>query len=143
MTTTARARVLLADDHPVNMALLCGLLQTVFDVVGRVTDGRALVAEAERLSPDVIVTDISMPGLDGIEAMRCILARNPHARIVLVTVHSEPACVQRGLEAGALGYVVKVVAGEELVPAVYAALRGERHVRGVAGFDSDGTTSGE
>jgi DNA-binding NarL/FixJ family response regulator len=133
------ATVLLADDHPVNAALLRSLLGAAYDVVGEVADGLALVAEAERLAPDVIVTDVSMPGLDGIEAARRILAGNPAARIVLVTVHANPALVERGLAAGALGYVVKRFAGDELVPAVRAALRGERRVRGVPGLLDDGT----
>ena len=129
---TTRPTVLLADDHPMNTALLRSLLVTAFDVVGDVADGRALIAEAERLSPDVIVTDIGMPGVDGIEAARCILARNPRARIVFVTVHNDPEVVRQSLATGALGYVVKLVAGDELVPAIHAALRGERHVTGVA-----------
>ena len=91
-------------------------------------DGRALVSAAEQLSPDVIVTDISMPGLDGIAAATAILRRNPAARIVFVTVHGDPSLVERGLATGALGYVLKLAAGDELVPAVHAALRGERQV---------------
>lgn len=124
-----RARVLLADDHPENTQLLCSVLQQEFDVVGQVEDGHALVGAAETLSPDVIVCDISMPGLDGITAADMILRKNPAARIVFVTVHSDPLVVQRGLATGALGYVLKLVAGDELIPAVRAALRGERHVR--------------
>jgi len=126
--TAVRARVLLADDHPGNTDLLCQLLQPEFEVVGRVRDGNALVAAAETLSPDVIVTDISMPGLDGITASRAILRRNPGARIVLVTVHRDRILMERGLAAGALGYVLKLTAGDDLLPAVRAALRGERHV---------------
>lgn len=130
-----RATVLLADDHPRNSALLRSLIVTAFDVVGDVADGRALIAEAERLSPDVIVTDIGMPGLDGIEAARRILAKNPNARVVFVTVQSDPEVVRRSLAVGALGYVVKLAAGDELVPAIHAALRGERHVTAIAGTD--------
>ena len=129
---TTRATVLLADDHPMTTALLRTLLRTTFDVIGDVADGHALIAEAERLSPDVIVTDISMPGVDGIEAARCILARDPRARIVFVTVYEDPEMVSRSLATGALGYVLKVSAGDELVPAIHAALRGERHVSGIA-----------
>jgi DNA-binding NarL/FixJ family response regulator len=123
-----RARVLLADDHPGNTELLCRLLQPEFEVVGPVRDGYALVIAAETLSPDVIVTDISMPGLDGINAAMVILDRNPLARIVFVTVHGDRLLMERGLATGALGYVMKLTAGEELLPAVRAALRGERHI---------------
>jgi len=125
-------RLVLADDHSGTAELLRGLLQSEFDVIAQVQDGRALVSAAERLSPDVIVSDISMPGLDGIAAARAILLRNPAARIVFVTVHNDPVLVERGLETGALGYVVKSTAGEELVPAVRSALRGERHISQIA-----------
>lgn len=124
----SRPRVLLADDHKETLELLRSLLQPDFDVVALVEDGRTLVSEAARLSPDVIVTDISMPGLDGIDAVLRIRRGDPEARIVLVTVHSEPVLVQRGLAAGALGYVLKDSAGDELVEAVHAALGGQRFV---------------
>ena len=127
---TTRARVLLADDHPGTTDLLCRVLQAEFEVVGCVRDGNALVAAAETLSPDVIVTDIAMPGLDGITAATVILARNPAARIIFVTVHDDRLLMERGLATGALGYVLKPAAGDELLPAVRAALRGERHVIG-------------
>ena len=117
---------MVADDQAAILARLERLLQTEFDVVATVSDGRALVDAVARVSPDVIVTDISMPSLDGIEAAREILGRNPSARVVFVTVHADPLLMQRGLAVGGLGYVPKVSAGEELVPAVRAALRGER-----------------
>ncbi|MET0214673.1 MAG: response regulator transcription factor [Vicinamibacterales bacterium] len=120
--------MLLADDHAANAQLLRGLLEMEFEVVGAVQNGYALVGAAESLSPDVIVSDISMPGLDGIEAAKRILYRNPAARIVFVTMHDEPEMVKRSLAIGALGYVLKMVAGEELVPAVRAALNGGRHI---------------
>ena len=121
-------RLLLADDHAGTAELLRGLLEPEFDVIALVKDGLALVTAAERLSPDVIVSDISMPGLDGISAAAAILRRNPAARIVFVTVHCDPLLVERGLEVGAMGYVLKRAAGDDLITAVRSALRGERQV---------------
>jgi DNA-binding NarL/FixJ family response regulator len=128
MNTIRRPRVLLADDHPETAAQLRQLLEPDFEVVALVEDGLALVSAAARLSPDVIVTDISMPGLDGMDAAALIHRRDPQARIVFVTVHSEPVLVERGLAAGALGYVLKGAAGDELVAAVHAALGGQRFI---------------
>jgi DNA-binding NarL/FixJ family response regulator len=126
--TMRRPRVLLADDHRETAEQLRELLRPDFDVVALVEDGRALVSAAAELTPDVIVTDISMPGLDGIEAALQILRGDPQARIVLITIHTESILVVRGLAAGALGYVLKNAAGDELVPAVHAALGGHRYV---------------
>lgn len=128
-----RARVLLADDHPAVLKDLCAVLQPEFEVIAAVEDGHALVAAAEELDPDVIVTDITMPGLDGIAAASEILRKNPAARIVFVTVHDEAEMVNKGLALGVLGYVLKLTAGEDLVPAIHAALRGERHISQLAG----------
>ena len=123
-----RPRVLLADDHAETAGQLSQILGQDFEVIGVVADGRALVEAADRLSPDVIVTDISMPRLDGIDATVLIRRGDPAARIVLVTVHTEVTLVQRGFDAGASGYVLKDESGEELVAAVRAALKGERYV---------------
>ena len=100
-------RLLLADDHPGTRNLLRSLLESEFHVVADVADGQALITAARRLSPDVIVTDISMPGVDGITAATTILLRDPTARIVLVTVHSDTSLIDRALSSGALGYVLK------------------------------------
>jgi DNA-binding NarL/FixJ family response regulator len=123
----SHCRLVLADDHKETAALLRGLLEPEFDVIAQVEDGLSLVSAAARLSPDVIVSDVTMPGLDGISAAAAILRQNPAARIVLVTVHGDPMLAERGFEAGALGYVLKGTAAEELIPAVRSALRGERH----------------
>ena len=123
-------RVLLADDHVETAEQLRRLLEPTFEVIETVANGRELVSAAARLAPDAIVADISMPKLDGIEACALILRSNPDARIVLVTVHAEPLLVERSLAAGALGYVLKDAAGDELVAAVRAALGGERFVSG-------------
>lgn len=134
-----RPTVLLADDHRETAEQLRALLESDFDVVAVVEDGRALVSAASRLSPDIIVTDISMPKLDGIDAAAMILRNDPTARIVLVTVHSQSVMVQRGLAAGAMGYVLKDAAGDELVLAVHAAIGGKRFVSRVLGYGSGGT----
>jgi DNA-binding NarL/FixJ family response regulator len=118
----------LADDHPAILNDLCALLVPEFEVIATVEDGYALLAAAEALAPDVIVTDIAMPGLDGIAAASEILRKNPAARIVFVTVHDDVELVKKGLAIGVLGYVLKLTAGEDLVPAIHAALRGMRHL---------------
>ena len=119
-----RAHVLLADDHPAVATELYALLEPEFDVIATVGDGDALLAAAHALAPDVIVSDIAMPGLDGIVAASEILRRNPAAQIVFVTVHDEAEMIKKSLAIGVMGYVLKVTAGEELVPAIHAALRG-------------------
>jgi DNA-binding NarL/FixJ family response regulator len=124
----SRPRLVLADDHPETRALLRGLLETEFDVVGLVADGPALVKAAELLRPDVIVTDIGMPGLDGISAAVLILRQNPATRVVFVSVHTERCVVKSGMAAGGLGYVLKLAAGDDLIPAVRAALLGQVHI---------------
>ena len=97
-------------------------------MVGQVQDGCSLVSAAERLLPDVIVSDISMPGLDGIAAASAILRAEPGHPDHLRDGARRSGMVERGMAAGAMGYVLKVLAGDDLMPAVRAALRGERHV---------------
>ena len=122
-----RPRVLLAEDHPGMAEQLRKLLEVEFEVVATVADGCALLQAADESHPDVIVTDIMMPGLDGIAATVALLARRLCTRVVLVTVHDDPELAERGYAAGALAYVLKHSAGHELVPAVRAAIRGERY----------------
>ena len=123
-----RPRVLLAEDNTDTAERLRKLLRAEFDVIALVEDGDALVDAADRLSPDVIVTDIAMPGMDGIEAAVLIRRHDPGARIVFVTVHAESMLIDAGLEAGALGYVLKDAAGDDLVAAIRAALSGRQYV---------------
>ena len=104
------------------------LLEREFDVVATVTDGHALLRAADDARADVIVTDIVMPGLDGIAATLALCARRPGTRVVLVTVYDDSELAARGKRAGALAFVLKHRAGNELVPAVRAALRGEPYV---------------
>jgi DNA-binding NarL/FixJ family response regulator len=128
MNSPYRPRVLLAEDHAETAEQLRRLLRPDFDVIASVEDGAALVDSAERLSPDVIVSDIAMPGMDGIAAAALIRRHDPDARIVLVTVHGESMLVDAGLRAGALGYVLKDSAGEDLVAAIRAALNGAQYI---------------
>lgn len=123
-----RRTVLLADDHAATLRAWRTLLEPEFDVVGSVSDGRALVEAYDRLVSDVIVTDIGMPEINGISAADLILRRHSGARIVFVTVYADRAMLQRGLASGAFGYVLKVNVGEDLRPAIRAALRGDRFI---------------
>jgi DNA-binding NarL/FixJ family response regulator len=123
--TMTRTRVLLADDHASTIARWRDLLEPEFDVIATVGDGAALVDANEQLQPDVIVTDVVMPGISGIVAAEMILRRHPAARIVFATVHADRAMLRRSLAAGAFGYVLKVRVGDDLVPAIRAALKGE------------------
>ncbi len=119
-----RARVLLADDHVLVAEALKGLLAEEFDLVGVVEDGQAMVEAAMTLRPDVIVADITMPRLNGIEAMTHLKKAVPGVRVVFLTMHREVAYARRALEAGALGFVLKHSAPSELILAVQAALQG-------------------
>ena len=131
-----RPRVLLAEDNAETAERLRKLLCTEFDVIASVEGGKALVDAAARLSPDVIVTDIAMPGMDGIEAAALIRRHDPNARIVFVTVHAESMYIEAGLESGALGYVLKDAAGDDLVAAIRAALSGRQYVSSeLRGYD--------
>ena len=123
-----RPRVLLAEDHAGIAEQLRKLLETEFDVVATVADGHALLRAADATRPDVIVTDIVMPGLDGIAATVALRARHPGARVVLVTVHDDAELAERGYAAGALAFVFEARRRPELVPAIRAALRDERYV---------------
>jgi DNA-binding NarL/FixJ family response regulator len=123
-----RARVLLADDHRMVTEGLKGLLADEFELVGVVGDGRAMVAETKKLRPDVVVADISMPHLNGIDALALLKKDNPEIKVVFLTMHQNAAYARRALEAGASGYVLKHSASAELVLAIRAALKGETFI---------------
>jgi len=123
-----RARVLLADDHRMMAEGLRRLLDPEFELVGLVEDGRALVEAAARLKPDVIVADIGMPRLNGLDAIPLLKKDNPNARIVVITMHRETAYARRALAAGASGFVMKSSAPGELIAAIHAALAGRTFV---------------
>lgn len=117
--------VLLADDHKIVLDGLSGLLAPAFELVGVVTNGLDLVAQAAQLQPDLIIADISMPLLNGIDALRQIKTNQPAAKVVFLTMHPDVTYLSRALEAGAAGYVLKHAASDELVTALQAALRNE------------------
>lgn len=121
-------RVLLADDHRIVAEGLKRLLETEFELVGMVENGRALLAAAKELKPDVIVTDISMPELNGIEAFEELKKNNPDVKVVFLTMHHSVVYARRALDAGAHGYVLKHSASEELILAVKAAAAGKTFV---------------
>jgi len=117
-----RPRVLLADDHELMQKRVKEILDPEFEVVGAVDNGRALVAAAAQLNPDVLVVDISMPVLNGIEAVRQIKESGNQAKIVFLTIHEDPDSVGVCREAGALAYVVKSRLASDLIPAIRLAL---------------------
>src|SRR5262245_16840390 len=119
-----RVRVLLADDHQIVAAGLKKLLADEYDLVGTVSDGAELVAAAATLQPDVIVADISMPKMNGIEATRAIRQAQPNTKFVILSVHNDSAYVEEAFLAGARGYVLKESAAEELFTAIETVLSG-------------------
>jgi DNA-binding NarL/FixJ family response regulator len=123
-----KARVLLADDHTIVLMGLKSLLEGEFEIVGSVEDGRALVKQAAALQPDVIVADISMPQLNGIEAVRQIKRTDKNIKIVFLTMHPDPTYAASAFEAGASGFVLKHSAPSELVTAIHEAMKGKTYV---------------
>ena len=120
---TKRPRLLLADDHSLVSAGISKLLENDFDLVGVVSDGRALVSAVRERSPEVILLDISMPVLNGLEAARQIRIDSPTAKLIFVTVHSDTPYVIEAFRAGASGYVLKRSAASELLTAVHEVLQ--------------------
>ena len=126
--TTNRPRVLLADDHRIVADGLKSVLAEEFEVAGVVENGRALLDAVKKLDPDVIVADISMPHLNGIDAMVQLKRDNPKVKVVFLTMHTELAYARRALEAGACGFVLKHSAADELLTALRAAVRGKTYI---------------
>lgn len=124
----SRPTLLLADDHPLLLSGLESLLAPEFEVVGTVTDGEALVEAAVRLRPDLVIADISMHGVDGIEAARRLREAVPGVRILILSVHAEASWVREAFDAGAWGYLTKASAAEELRCAIREVLGGRFYV---------------
>jgi len=124
----SRPRVLIADDHQILAEGLRSLLETEFEVVAVVADGRQLVAAARKHCPDVIVTDVTMPSLNGIEAAAQLRDRGVKAKVIFLTMHHDVAYARRALAAGAAGFVLKHSAAAEVVTAVRNALCGQTYI---------------
>jgi DNA-binding NarL/FixJ family response regulator len=115
-------RILIADDHIIVSQGLQSLLEDEFDIVACVTDGRALIETTRRLKPDVVVADISMPVLNGLDAVRYMRRDGDQTKVVFLTMHAEAAIAVEAFRTGATGYVLKQSAGDELIAAIYASL---------------------
>src|SRR5271167_2060650 len=117
-------RILLADDHPDMLKKVAQLLKGDFEVVAAVENGERLIEAAINLDPDLIVLDISMPVLNGIEAARCLKESGSQAKVIFLTMHEDPGFVTAAFSAGALGYVVKTRLVTDLIPAIREVLQG-------------------
>lgn len=128
-------RIVLADDHALLLDALTLILQPVGTVVATAQTGQALLDAVHRHGPDLVITDLSMPGMSGIEAIRAIRTTDPKVPIIALTVHADVGVLRTTLEAGASGYVVKSAAALELLTAVRAVMAGERHTPPVLTMD--------
>src|SRR4030042_780396 len=124
---SARTKIVLADDHPLLRKALKDLLEkeTDFAIVGEAGDGEEAVKLATEISPDVVIMDISMPNLDGLQATQQIKARCPNVAVLVLTVHTDDECILEILQAGAAGYIIKSAFGDEVVQAVRSVVTGE------------------
>jgi len=135
---TNRPRILIADAYALVAELCKALLETEFDVVGIVTDGRALVQAAVKLRPDLILVDIAMPILNGLDAGRHVKAFQPAVKLVFLSMNTETALAAKALELGAVGYLLKTCTAAEMVTAVRQVLRGSSYLsRGVSQHEID------
>jgi DNA-binding NarL/FixJ family response regulator len=123
-----RPRLLLGDDHGILIEGLKLLLEPEFEIAGTAEDGRSLVSAAERLQPDAVITDITMPLLNGLEAARHLREVCPRTRIIFLTMHADVTYATEAIAIGALGYVLKNCAGAELQTAIREALQGRLFV---------------
>jgi len=119
-----RSRVVIADDDAAILDWIGSLLEPRFDVVGRAANGRELVEAVGTLLPSVVVTDLAMPEMNGLEACRLITSKYFGVKVVVISVHNDPVIIQAVLEAGASGYVWKLTGHDELIPAIENVLAG-------------------
>lgn len=123
-----RPRVLLADDHQMLADALRGVVEPRCEVVGVVSDGRALLEAADKLQPDIIVLDIGMPQLNGIDAGRKLKQSLPNVKLIFITMHEDPYLVGAAFRAGASAFLLKEAAASELIEAIDQVLRGGTYV---------------
>jgi DNA-binding NarL/FixJ family response regulator len=123
-----RPRVLVADDHQMLADALQSVLEPRFDVVGKVGDGRALLEAAERLQPDIVVLDIGMPQLNGLDAGRHLKHTLPNIKLIFMTMHEDPYLVGEAFRAGASGFLLKEAAASELTEAIDEVMKGGSYV---------------
>ena len=124
----AHATILLADDHAIVAEGLARLLGPEFTLLGTVTDGSQLLEAARKHRPDVIVSDVAMPGMTGLEVLRRLRAESLPSRVIFLTMHADAPLAAEALRAGAAGFVVKHAAGEELLTAIHEALAGRTYL---------------
>jgi len=124
---TARTKIVLADDHPLLRKALKDLLEKEndFEIIGEAGDGEEAVRLATQIMPDVVIMDISMPNLDGLQATQQIKARYPNIAVLVLTVHTDDECILEILQAGAAGYLLKSAFGAEVAQAVRAVITGD------------------
>jgi DNA-binding NarL/FixJ family response regulator len=121
-------RVVLADDHTLVLEAFCNLLSTEVDIVGTAADGRELIKIVRKLEPDIVVTDISMPNLNGVDACIKLLKLAPETKIIFLTVLNDPDVVAEVIRAGAKGYLLKSSASSELLQAIKAVAAGRTYI---------------
>ena len=124
----SKARLVIADDHSIVLQAYRQLLEPEYTVVGTASNGQELLAIAPQLAPDIILLDISMPTLNGLDVARQLKAAIPHAKLIFVTMMSEPFYISQAFAMGASAYVLKQSASTELLSALSAALRNQRYV---------------
>ena len=124
----SRTRILIADDHKMFAQGLQSLLEDEFDLVGTVGDGQALVEAVKQLNPDVVLVDISMPILNGLDAVRRLREEGVPAKVIFLTMHADDRLLAEAFRCGGLGYVLKQSAGEDLIVAIKEALLGRKYV---------------
>jgi DNA-binding NarL/FixJ family response regulator len=136
-------RVVLVDDHPQVLAYLSRLAGEVGEVVGAMQDGRAVLAEVRRLQPDVIVVDLAMPDISGLEVARLLRRDMPDSKVIICTVETGPRVIEEAFQSGVMGFVRKQSAHADLGAAIYATLAGERFLSPALRYGKEKSNAGD